>query len=327
MPRRALIPCTLALVACAQILGGLEEGRARLESPDGGTEVEAAPPPCRALDGYASRLPIHVEHHGPAILGYQVKLELPTDALVAAGRMRADGGDIAITLADGVTRVPHWLEGGVGTAKTTLWIRLDLGDRPIDGWLYYGDAAAIDSSSMEETFVQGVLVNPYFDRDEGWAVYRERVGESTSSLQWSTQVGDGGAQLYLATSDHPNGMMVGLCQTIEPPDGEYRAQFDLDLLVQQSTSADLALVPRGSTNQQTFWSSRAALLVAPLRAANVETAPFQADRGSFCLLASAPGTFESSGLRVRFARLRLRRWLEGDRTAVITGSEASPCAP
>lgn len=323
MCRLTIAAGVTALLACAPLLGGLDEGTSR-RPEDAGVDAPESAPACRTLAGYTYRVPIRVEHHGPAIRGYQVKLVFPTRDLVASGHMRADGADIAITLADGTTRVPHWLQDGVGTDKTTLWTRLDLGEEPFEGWLYYGAPQATDQSSSAETFVEAAIVNPNFDRNAGWSPFADRIGPSSSSHQWSLTLADGKAQLFFATDPHPNGYEIGWCTDETFPDGVFRLIFDFELLNGERSWASIEI---DSNVTSGLWGTQTENIVAPAVLENIETMPFRPSGTYLCLKGTAPGSTESTSLKATFTALRLRRWVDGDRIATVQGVETVTCVP
>lgn len=321
MSRRAVVITLTAAVACAPLLGGLDEGTGR-PFEDASVDRTEAMPACTSLADYTYRIPIHIEHHGPAIRGYQTKLVFSSKDLVTNGHMRADGGDIAITLADGTTRVPHWLQGGVGTDTTTLWARFDLGDSPIDAWLYYGSPTATDHSSAEDTFVEAAIANPNFDRDGGWTPYTDHLGPSTSSHQWAIAIADGKATLYFSTDPHPNGYALGLCAEMNLPNGEFRLLFDFQLLIAERGQACITTL---SDVTPILWSTETENIVAPAQRMNVETQTFTPTGALICLTGLGNGSADSTSLKATFTALRFRRWLDGDRIAMVSGAEERAC--
>jgi hypothetical protein len=56
------------------------------------------------------------------LYNYQVLVELDTQALIAAGKMRSDCGDLRFNDAYG--NLDYWLEDGCNTAETRVWIRV-----------------------------------------------------------------------------------------------------------------------------------------------------------------------------------------------------------
>lgn len=54
---------------------------------------------------------------------FAVPIYIDTASLIATGRLRSDGGDINILSADGTVRLESWVESGLGTSRTLVWIR------------------------------------------------------------------------------------------------------------------------------------------------------------------------------------------------------------
>ena len=106
------------------------------------------------------RRPLTVASANPAgLAGYAVAVTLDTQALIAAGRMRADGADIRFTtaaVAGLAPSLPYYIESGLNTASTKIWVKHPLvssGSNPL--YLYYGNAVAAAASSLPGTFVMG----------------------------------------------------------------------------------------------------------------------------------------------------------------------------
>jgi len=84
----------------------------------------------------------------------KVKVAINTQELISAGKMQPDGDDIRFTKADIVTRIPYWIESGINTPSTIIWVRLPF--IPSVGstiYLYYGNPAAAPASDRTATFM------------------------------------------------------------------------------------------------------------------------------------------------------------------------------
>lgn len=92
-----------------------------------------------------------VETSGADLVDYPVRLVVDTAALIAAGEMRPDAGDLRFAVdAAGTQALPYWIEGGIGTASTVVWVRLP--SIPAD-WaagfhLFGGNPAATSESTL-----------------------------------------------------------------------------------------------------------------------------------------------------------------------------------
>jgi hypothetical protein len=99
------------------------------------------------------RKPITISNAGGVLAEYQVKVTINTQELISASKMQSDGDDIRFTEADGVTEVPYWIESGIDTDSTVIWVKvpsIPSGDSNI--YLYYGNPAASSASNGWDTF-------------------------------------------------------------------------------------------------------------------------------------------------------------------------------
>jgi hypothetical protein len=121
------------------------------------------------------RVPVTITNSGSALTDFQVAVTINTATLVTAGKMNSAGNDIRFTDGDCCTPLPYWIESGINTATTKIWVRVPSipnGTRSID--LYYGNTGAIAASSGNATF-------PLFDNFDGSAL---------DAAKW-TALGDG----------------------------------------------------------------------------------------------------------------------------------------
>lgn len=100
------------------------------------------------------RLPITISNPNAFPLqNFQVPLLLNTAALVGAGKMQASGADMRFYDAT-CTLLPHWVESGINTASTRIFVRVPLipagGNATI--YLYYGNPAAANTASASAVF-------------------------------------------------------------------------------------------------------------------------------------------------------------------------------
>lgn len=107
------------------------------------------------LPSWLYRVPVTVNNAGNgALTNYQVKLTMNTAALVTAGKMRSDGGDIRFTGSDCCTPVCHWVEKGMNTATTVIWLKIP--SLPAGGtatvYLHYGDLTQTSNANGDCVF-------------------------------------------------------------------------------------------------------------------------------------------------------------------------------
>ncbi len=106
--------------------------------------------------GFSRTLPVAVtETSGVTLTGYQVLVTLDTAALVTSGRMKADGGDIRFaTGCESPAGLPYWIESGVGTAQTKMWVRVPTlaANATLTLVMSYGNPAASTASDAFAVF-------------------------------------------------------------------------------------------------------------------------------------------------------------------------------
>jgi len=107
---------------------------------------------------YFYRIPINItERSGSNLADYQVLITINTQALISAGKMRSDCGDIRFTDANR-NPLSYWIESGCNTTNTKIWVKVPF--IPANGqvtiYMYYGNPSATSESS-------GVAVFEWFD--------------------------------------------------------------------------------------------------------------------------------------------------------------------
>lgn len=111
------------------------------------------------------RMPVTITNGGGApLVNYQVKVTVDTQTLIAAGKMQADADDIRFTTSDGATEIPYWIESGIDTAATDIWVQvpnIPVGNSDI--YIYYGNPSAAAASSASSTFSNGSFQDLFDD--------------------------------------------------------------------------------------------------------------------------------------------------------------------
>jgi len=122
------------------------------------------------LPGWSYRVPITVSAGGSGMPeNYQVKVVLNTAVLISAGKMRSDAGDLRLTRADGAAYLSYWIENGVNTQQTAIWMRDSdalAANASHTIYAYYGNPAA--SSASSAVGVWGYDAG--FGSTEGWVI-------------------------------------------------------------------------------------------------------------------------------------------------------------
>ncbi|MGB9886897.1 MAG: DUF2341 domain-containing protein [Moorellales bacterium] len=101
------------------------------------------------------RKPITIDNtqNASALSNYQVLVLVDTASLISAGKMRSDGGDIRFTDSDGTTLLSYWIEAGINTSSTRIWVKVP--SVPASAtktiYMYYGCPSATSQSSISNT--------------------------------------------------------------------------------------------------------------------------------------------------------------------------------
>lgn len=155
------------------------------------------------LDQWQYRIPIEITNNSNIDLeNYQVLIVLNTQSLISAGKMRNDGGDIRFTRADGTTKIPYYLESGINTSSTRIWVNVPF--IPANGkttiYMYYGNSTATSESNPTAVF-------DYFDDDDFsdfttsyWVTQEEIINYSVTKVTDVKYSGTHSLRLYLASS-------------------------------------------------------------------------------------------------------------------------------
>ena len=117
------------------------------------------------LVGWNYRAEVRIDNSaGGPLVDYQVFFTVNTKALVDAGKMEANGRDIRFLDSDDITPLSYWIESGMNTTQTRLWITVP--NIPAASaktiYMYYGNPGAPAASDGNATF-------DFFDDLEVWA--------------------------------------------------------------------------------------------------------------------------------------------------------------
>jgi hypothetical protein len=108
------------------------------------------------LSGWSHIEPILIkEHTGVTINDYQLKLTVNTANLVASANMDPSGNDIRFTSeCTGGTNFNYWIESGMNTASTVVWVKIDSlpGGAYRTIYMHSGNGSAVAASAINGTF-------------------------------------------------------------------------------------------------------------------------------------------------------------------------------
>jgi hypothetical protein len=106
------------------------------------------------ISDWKYRKPITISNSGSALTDYQVLVTLDTQSLISAGKMSSDGGDIRFTDSDGNTLLSYWIESGINTNSTKIWVKVP--SIPASSlkiiYVYYKNPSATSQSNIKTTF-------------------------------------------------------------------------------------------------------------------------------------------------------------------------------
>jgi len=167
------------------------------------------------------RKPVNISNGGGALTNYQMKLTVDTQTLVGAGKMLSSGNDIRFTSSDGTTSINYWIESGMNTISTVIWVEvpsIPAGSSTI--YLYYGNASASAASSGTNTFI-------FFDDFESgvgnWTAVNAGAGRSFT--QSSAQKTQGTYSMYI--DDGSTGSTYGVYATYTTQTGTFVVDYDI----------------------------------------------------------------------------------------------------
>jgi|GEM_PF-2459382 len=159
----------------------------------------------QCLTNFLYSAPITITNPGDStLLDYQIKLTINTAALVAAGKLRADGADLRfVDGTDCCAPLPLYIESGMNSAATVVWVRLPrvpAGGSGIISMLYGGGSVRSASSAAS--------VFPLYDDFLGSDLDGSRWNPSTSSPGSGTVALSGGIAHFASGSDSARGMVT-----------------------------------------------------------------------------------------------------------------------
>lgn len=100
--------------------------------------------------GWPNVQAVAVGYGGAALSDVNVRLEINTQRLIAAGELRADCGDMRF--ARGSNQLSYWLQADCGSQLTVVWVRLPLLDATTVIHFNHGNPAATSASDGDATF-------------------------------------------------------------------------------------------------------------------------------------------------------------------------------
>ena len=109
------------------------------------------------LNGYSNVIPITVYNSASVTaVNYQLKLTINTQSLISASQMQTNGNDMRFGKnCSGSALYNHWLESGINTPTTIVWVKIDSipagGNRTF--YMFHGNSTATSVSSIPGVFI------------------------------------------------------------------------------------------------------------------------------------------------------------------------------
>lgn len=107
--------------------------------------------------GWSYVQPLQAQNNTASLVtNYQLQFTVNTQTPIGAGQMNANGDDIRFGKdCAGTTLFNFWIESGINTASTVIWVKID--SLPASGtmqfYMFYGNASATSASAVMGTFI------------------------------------------------------------------------------------------------------------------------------------------------------------------------------
>ncbi|MBL4658036.1 MAG: DUF2341 domain-containing protein, partial [Flavobacteriales bacterium] len=165
------------------------------------------------LIGWSYVMPVTItENSGSAISNHQVLITFNSQALISAGKMKSDGSDLRFaTNTTGDTLIDFWLESGINTANTKVWVKVPAvaASSTKDIYLFYGNPSATTISSPANTFIRLIANLQYsasMNENAGLTANDRSSNNITGTLMnapsWTAGQCDSSAISYDGTNDY-----------------------------------------------------------------------------------------------------------------------------
>lgn len=129
---------------------------------------------------YRTQVIVNNTFNPSSLTDFQVWVSVDTASLIDAGKMRADCGDIRFTDSDGVTLLGYWIESGINSSNTKIWVKIPL--IPANStkivYLYYGNPNATSMSNINDV-LEGSYIK--IDVEYRWAPRLSTVDEANGN--------------------------------------------------------------------------------------------------------------------------------------------------
>ena len=114
------------------------------------------------LPGWSYKAPItSTDTSGVARTNFQVRYIFDSQTLIANGMLQPNGGDLRFGDICGTTLYPYWIESGLNTAQTFVWVTLPTlpANGSTDYYMHYGNSTAPDGNDFAATYPAAIRTN------------------------------------------------------------------------------------------------------------------------------------------------------------------------
>jgi len=260
---------------------------------------------------WSYRCPITISNGGSALSDYQVLVTFDSASLISAGKMRSDCGDLRFTGSDGITVLSYWIESGVNSSSTKVWVKVNSvpnGSSTI--YMYYGNSGASSASSSTNTF-------DFFDDFED-GVVDWTIGTAIESYQ------ETGGCLQLIAKQNTWGQIYSTQQASKSKSLDVQAfvlEADIGWI---GTTSDLAQIGVGfenSSGQYKFLTGPGDFWAGSDPAWYITTPTQSAGGGENSLPGSGRSLF-----KVIYDGTNYRLWIDGTLKATVADVAVGPIA-
>jgi hypothetical protein len=156
--------------------------------------VLAAPINAQPLTGWLYRAPISITNSGSAS-NYFALVTINTATPISQGKMAANGSDLRITDGDCSTQLSYWIQSGINTSSTKIWVKIPSMSGNKTLYLYYGKPGGASAvSSLTSVFGSNISALYTFTEGSGSTV-KDQTGNgfdlTVQSLTWGSSFRNG----------------------------------------------------------------------------------------------------------------------------------------
>lgn len=206
-------------------------------------------------DEWGYRVAFTVTNDGAELTNYQLEFDVNYGtgtntgfAIYCNSHSQTDFDDIRFTQADGATELYYWKEEYIASDDATFWVGFDVlpaGDRTF--YMYYGNASAVDTSDISNTF----LVGDDFERGaDGDAVGGDwTVAGGTVQISTAHSVGTGTAY----TGTRATKFAGDPARPIAQIDVDHSDNIEIRVWVYKEDAADFYLIHGNGTYRMNIY--------------------------------------------------------------------------